>query len=160
MESRKKVEKERTDHNPLPRCPYCGGEMKERVLSDYGRLCFWRCPKCRATSPSANTVEGAYAVAMQRCVEPNRVLTLEEVKDACELDNETVLLWVEFNCNGVCTLAYQYCTMGEAIATVYMIRPYDEVETDFSKMEYRKKWRCWLRKPTHEEMEAVPWGDD
>lgn len=148
-----------TDHNPLPRCPYCGGEMKKRVLSDYGMVCFWVCTKCSAMSPSANTAEDAYAAAMQRCVEPNRVLTLEEVEDACELDNETVLLWVEFNCKGVCTLAYQYCTMGEAIATVYMIRPYDEVETDFSKMEYRKKWRCWLRKPTQEEMATMPWRE-
>lgn len=146
-----------TDHKPLPRCPYCGGEMKERVLSDYKTLCFWLCPKCSATSPSADTAAEAYKAAMQRWKEPNRVLTLEEVEDACELDNETVLLWVEFNCNGVCTLAYQYCTMGEAIATVYMIRPYDEAETDFSKMDYCKKWRCWLRKPTQKEMEETPW---
>ena len=27
-----------TDHNPLPRCPYCGNEMKKRVLSDYKTL--------------------------------------------------------------------------------------------------------------------------
>lgn len=148
-----------TDNKPAPRCPYCGGEMKKRVLSDYKTLCFWLCPKCSATSPSAGTAEYAYTAAMQRWQEPNRVLAMEEVEDACELDNETVLLWVEFNCNGVCTLAYQYCTMGEAIATVDMIRPYDEVETDFSKMEYRKKWRCWLRKPTQEEMATMPWRE-
>lgn len=146
-----------TDNKPAPRCPYCGGEMKKRLLSDYKTLCFWLCPKCSATSPSAGAAEEAYKAAMQRWKEPNRVLTLEEVEDACELDNEKVLLWVEFNCNGVCTLAYQYCTMGEAIATVYMIRPYDEAETDFSKMGYYKKWRCWLRKPTQEEMAGTPW---
>lgn len=148
-----------TDHKPLPRCPYCGGEMKERVLSDYKTLCFWLCPKCSATSPSADTAAEAYKAAMQRWKEPNRVLTLEEVEDACELDNEKVLLWVEFNCNGVCTLAYQYCTMGEAIATVYMIRPYDEAETDFTKMDYCKKWRCWLRKPTQKEMATTLWRE-
>lgn len=59
-----------TDHNPLPRCPYCGNEMKKRVLSDYKTLCFWLCPKCSATSPSANTTEDAYAAAMQRWQEP------------------------------------------------------------------------------------------
>ena len=89
-----------TDHNPLPRCPYCGGEMKERVLNDYKTLCFWLCPKCSATSPSADTAEEAYTAAMQRYVEPNRVLTMEEVEVACALNNEMVLLWVEFNCKG------------------------------------------------------------
>lgn len=138
-------------------CPYCGHKMVHQYV--YGDH-FFRCPKCRAVAPDKDTEAKAYEAAMQRWQEPNRVLAIEEVEDACELDNETVLLWVEFNCNGVCTLAYQYCTMGEAIATVYMIRPYDEVETDFSKMDYCKKWRCWLRKPTKEEMEAVPWGDD
>lgn len=152
-------EDKREQDKPAPRCPYCGGKMKKRVLSDYTILCFWLCPKCSATSPSADTAESAYAAAMQRWQEPNRVLTMEEVEDACKLDNEMVLLWVEFNCNGVCTLAYQYCTMGQAIATVYLIRPYDEAETDFSKMDYRKKWRCWLRKPTAEEMSTTPWRE-
>lgn len=142
---------------PPVMCPYCGHKMAHQYV--YGDH-FFRCHKCRAVAPDKDTEAEAYTAAMQRWQEPNRVLTMEEVEDACELDNETVLLWVEFNCNGVCTLAYQYCTMGEAIATVYMIRPYDEVETDFSKMDYRKKWRCWLRKPTKEEMEAVLWGDD
>lgn len=135
-------------------CPYCGHKMVHQyVCGDH----FFSCPKCRAVAPEKDTEAEAYAAAMQRWQKPNRVLTMEEVEDACELDNETVLLWVEFNCNGVCTLAYQYCTMGEAIATVYMIRPYDEAETNFSKMDYYKKWRCWLRKPTKDEMETVPW---
>lgn len=142
---------------PAPRCPYCGTPMigEEKIEGAY----WYECYKCGATAPTEETVQAAYAAAMQRWQEPNRVLAMEEVEDACELDNETVLLWVEFNCNGVCTLAYQYCTMGEAIATVYMIRPYDEVETDFSKMEYRKKWRCWLRKPTQKEMATMPWRE-
>lgn len=135
-------------------CPYCGHKMVHQYV--YGDH-FFRCPKCRVASPDRDTEAEAYAAAMQRWQEPNRVLAMEEVEAACGLDNEMVLLWVEFNCKGVCTLAYQYCTMGQAIATVYMIRPYDEAETDFTKMNYCKKWRCWLRKPTKEEMEAVPW---
>lgn len=57
-------EDKREYDKPAPRCPYCGGKMEKQ---DYGRVCFWRrCPKCRATSPSANTAEEAYAAAMQR----------------------------------------------------------------------------------------------
>ena len=150
LEAWKVCEKEK----PAPRCPYCGHKMgRYYAYDDF----FFRCPKCRVASPDRDTEAEAYAAAMQRWQEPNRVLAMEEVEAACGLDNETVLLWVEFNCKGVCTLAYQYCTMGQAIATVYMIRPYDEVETDFSKMDYCNKWRCWLRKPTQEEMAGPPW---
>lgn len=143
------------NNNPKPICPYCGTPMvgEERIERAY----WYKCYKCGATTPTEETEQAAYEAAMQHWQEPNRVLMIKEVEDACELDNEMVLIWVELNCNGVCTLAYQYCTMGEAIATVYMIRPYDEVETDFSKMDYCNKWRCWLRKPTKEEMEGTPW---
>lgn len=143
---------------PNPSCPYCGSEMDHWYSLAIGRQ-HYVCPECYASSPAKGDELEAYTAAMQRWQEPNRVLTMEEVEAACGLDNETVLLWVEFNCNGVCTLAYQYCTMGEAIATVYMIRPYDEAETDFSKMDYCKKWRCWLRKPSAEEMSTTPWRE-
>lgn len=135
-------------------CPYCGHKMVHQYV--YGDH-FFRCPKCRAVAPDKDTEADAYAAAMHRWQEPNRVLAMEEVEDACELANEMVLLWVEFNCNGVCTLAYQYCTIDETISSVCLIRPYDEVKTEFSKMGYNKKWRCWLRKPTKEEMEGTPW---
>lgn len=160
-----------TDHNPLPRCPYCGGEMHEAGNSTYR---WYMCPHCLSGSPRKiinkteypterlaviAALQKARKAAMNRCQEPNRVLTIEEVADACDLNNEMVLLWVEFNCNGVCTLAYQYCTIDETISSVCMLRPYAEVKTDFSKMEYRKKWRCWFRKPTAEEMATTPWRE-
>lgn len=89
-------EDKREYDKPTPRCPYCGGEMKKRVLSDYGMLCFWRCPKCRATSPSANTAEDAYTAAMQRWQEPNRVLTLDEVRERYEEGTSDSPLWIDF----------------------------------------------------------------
>ena len=164
-------EDKREYNKPAPRCPYCGEAMYEAGNSTYR---WYMCPRCLSgsTRKSINKTEypterlaviaalqKSRKAAINRWQEPNRVLTLEEIEDACKLDNEMVLLWVEFNCNGVCTLAYQYCTMGQAIATVYLIRPYDEAETDFSKLDYRKKWRCWLRKPTAEEMATMPWRE-
>lgn len=158
-----------TDNKPAPRCPYCGEKMREsRSISH----CWYMCPYCLSAGPRkiidvtgypneelavSDATQKAREAAMKRWQEPNRVLTLEEVADACELDDVMVLLWVEFNCNGVCTLAYQYCTIQATTASVYLLKPYDEVENDFSKADYCKKWRCWLRKPTAEEMEAVPW---
>lgn len=142
------------DHKPIPRCPYCGGEMKKRVLRDYGILCFWSCTKCRATSPSAYTTEDAYAAAMQRCVEPNRVLTLEEVK-------EQRAVWLEDKAS-------------EPEPTIFHLNAYphhsaftgsvieagltnDDVYCD--NKDYGKYWRCWFRKPTKEEMATMPWRE-
>lgn len=144
-----------TDHKPIPRCPYCGGEMKKRLLSDYKTLCFWLCPKCNATSPSADTAEEAYTAAMQRWQEPNRMLTLEEVK-------EQRAVWLEEN-------------IGEPRPTIFYANGYlhhsvfmggfgdsDDVDSNvwYDDEDYGVDWRCWLRKPTQEERKNVPWGND
>lgn len=161
LETWKVCEKEK----PAPRCPYCGGKMEIETFENYLGWCGQAvCKECKSRAAlkrhyvlQEEAEQAAYAAAMQRWREPNRVLTLEEVGAACGLNNEMVLLWVEFNCKGGYTLACQYCTMGQTIATVYMIKPYDEAETNFSKMDYCKRWRCWLRKPTKDEMEDTPW---
>lgn len=148
LEAWKVCEKEK----PAPHCPYCGNEMKKRVLSDYKTLCFWLCPKCSATSPSADTAESAYAAAMQRCPEPNRALMLEEVREHCKQDADAAPLWVEFhNVPSVSRWMAAYKTEG-AFA-------FDIVQYYLTSFEdgYNRVWRCWLRKPTQEEMEAVPW---
>lgn len=144
-----------TDHNPLPRCPYCGGEMKKRLLSDYKTLCFWLCPKCSATSPSADTAESAYAAAMQRWQEPNDYLVRAEVLDRCKQGAEARPLWVEFRRND----QRSRWIVVDNPPTVFGT---DTVKNYFENMceQYGILWRCWLRKPTQEEMEAVPWEDD
>lgn len=142
-----------TDRNPKPRCPYCGGEMEKQ---DYGRVCFWRrCPKCRATSPSANTAEEAYAAAMQRWREPNDYLVRAEVLDRCKQGAEARPLWVEFRRNDQRSRWMVVDTPPTAFGT-------DTVKNYFADMceQYGILWRCWLRKPTQEEMEAVPWEGD
>lgn len=148
-----------TDHKPLPRCPYCGGEMKKRLLSDYKTLCFWLCPKCSATSPSADTAEEAYTAAMQRWQEPNRVLTLEEIIDKVFDAISGVPVWVEHIDDTGQKLAWklsgwQVVRGAERCVLIF------ETEYRVNTRNINKTWRCWLRKPTHEEMEAVPWGGD
>lgn len=69
-------------------CPYCGTPMvgEGRIEGAY----WYECYKCGATAPTEETEQAAYTAAMQRYVEPNRVLTLKELKaynegwtDAC-----------------------------------------------------------------------------
>lgn len=153
-----------TDNKPAPRCPYCGGEMKKRVLSDYKTLCFWLCPKCSATSPSADTAEDAYAAAMQRWQEPNRVLAIGEVQGLAygEYEQQHVLS-VEYRAiiKGAENVFSPCVIVHESLSMVGILELYDGASMKLMKKSmYGKRWRCWLRKPTQEEMEAVPWGDD
>ena len=68
-----------TDHKPAPRCPYCGSEM-DYFYSYIHEEHYYICSKCRASSPVTDREPESYAAAMQRWQEPNRVLTLKELK--------------------------------------------------------------------------------
>ena len=141
-----------TDHNPLPRCPYCGNEMKKQVLSDYKTLCFWLCPKCSATSPSAGTEESAYAAAMNRWQEPNRVLTRDELQKRIEQGVDVAPLWMEFGkvpsaSRWMVTNAPDEAFVNDTVKNLLVVSGYG----------CNGIWRCWLRKPTAEEMATTPW---
>lgn len=159
------------ENNPAPRCPYCGAEMNlednEDVLfglfADEEKMYWYQCntPSCGIHSPATHTKVGAYrAAALARWQKPNRVLTLEEVLvtayDDCNTEQETVM-YLE------CREEYE----GYAIVT--------DLETDGSKIlfefsgigggcklnekYYGRLWRCWVRKPTPEEMANTPWEE-
>lgn len=93
------------DYNLKP-CPFCGGRKIELVEPDYF-FGSWFCEctacrqaiaagetlekamkkwnrrapeECRSESPTGRTEEEAYKAAMKRRQEPNRVLTLDELK--------------------------------------------------------------------------------
>lgn len=128
-----------TDHNPLPRCPYCGGHM---CLEYNSKSVYWyECYKCGATTPTEEAEQAAYEAAMNRWREPNRVLTMEEA-------TEQRAVWVEDF----------YCGIAPAIVFDSVSKHYSIINNAwFEKTEYGKHWRCWLRKPTAEEMESTPW---
>ena len=123
-------------------CPYCGHKMVHQYV--YGDH-FFRCPKCRAVAPDKDTEAKAYAAAMQRWREPNRVLTMSELKE------HNGFVWCEYrkdasyNCPGYVENDI-LCVDGDLLSC------WEE-----SQSGYGKYWRCWLRKPTHEEMEGVQW---
>lgn len=135
------------NNNPKPICPYCGTPMvgEERIERAY----WYKCYKCGATTPTEETVQAAYTAAMQRYVEPNRMLTLEEIK-------ELRAVWVEDISRGI---APAIVFPNDTKKYSCVVADYDASDDNvwFDNAEYGKHWRCWLRKPTQKKMEAVPW---
>ena len=129
-----------------PKCPGCGADMKLMYL-----LCnstfYYACAKCSWDSPVGIDSESAFRKAMRRAEPKNRVLTLEELK------NHAGFLWNEnrydsFESEGEPAYAendFLYVGNGNV-----------DLKLNISKT-YGRHWRCWLRKPTKEEMEGTPW---
>lgn len=141
-----------------PKCPYCGDGMKIRVsliTPDWGLLSAqYKCMTCESTSPriefsggtsNEKIIERLQAAAMRRAEPKNRVLTLEELKVY------TGFLWKVYNgfdCEG----APAFVEKG----FIYAGNGNVDLKQDISDT-YGKNWRCWLYKPTKEEMEGTPW---
>ena len=145
-------------------CPYCGSEMVV-IISIYMDSPGWvsqtLCPGkgCNALGPrvtgyktKAAAKAAALSAARARYLPPNRPLTLEEVKAHCKGGASAMPLWVEFD---------------DGISGWVRIAPKSqgcelEYVSDFVDLmwqQYKKSWRCWLKKPTQEEMDAAGWGD-
>lgn len=157
LEAQKVCEKEK----PAPRCPYCGESMIVAFTRDFDeKISAWyTCNKCLATGPTsrrqatqAEARHAAYVAAMQRCVEPNHPLTLEEVK-------EQRAVWVEENlCEPVPALFY---IKGYPHHSVFVGAFGEDEDFDenvwYDNEDYGVEWRCWFREPTVEERAGTPW---
>ena len=124
-------------------------EIKKALRLCDAVCCTLDCPYFRSTS--ANCVKKlhknalAYIKRLERHVEPkNRVLTLEE------LEVYTGFLWNENR--------FDYEGEPASVEKGFMYAGNGNVDLrrDISDT-YGKNWRCWLRKPTKEEMEGRPW---
>lgn len=135
-------------------CPFCGGDeiYVFPVAASRGRAAM--CQKCLAEGPYERTKEKA-AEAWNRRAEPeNRVLTLEEAKTYCEGGSDARPLWYEekyHNVNRWMIIDLPELAFGST-ATVKRL-----VNSQFFEATYGEKWRCWLRKPTAEEMANATW---
>lgn len=136
---------------PNPSCPYCGSEMDHWYSLAIGRQ-HYVCPECYASSPAKGDELEAYAAAVQRWREPNDYLVRAEVLDRCKQGAEARPLWVEFRRNDQRSRWMVVDTPPTVFGT-------DTVKNYFADMceQYGILWRCWLRKPTQKEMEAVSW---
>ena len=143
----------RAEDKPKPpvMCPYCGHKMVHQYV--YGDH-FFRCPKCRSKAPDKDTEAEAYEAAMQRYVEPNKVLTLDEMQGYCKKGVLEHTAWLEMRYSGNWYWVIFY-------PSVYHLS-LDTMEAYIKNRgkSYNLDWRCWLRKPTQEEMEGVPWEGD
>lgn len=164
-----------------PKCPYCGDRMKIHVLPHTTEQeqkffsAWYQCVSCKSTSPrfkfpiscaTSEIKKATLEVALYRVEPKNRVLTLEEVKNA-EMDTfHNVMHWLELKQPEDSEIRY-----GVLGASMFLFdeKIEDDLDVIFTaagmgeecrmkQKEYCKYWRCWLRKPTNEEMEGTPWA--
>lgn len=135
-------------------CPFCGGEAVLKTYRDNlrGDAFAAMCQKtdCPGRTYRKRATSKAAAEAWNRRAEPeNRMLTLEETTESGEP------VWLE----GMNTIriAQIYLSPGESLAECKTIgRAYPKY---LYTGDYAKLWRCWLRKPTAEEMASTPWEE-
>lgn len=133
--------------NETPKCPGCGADMELMCLS-YNDTFYYVCTKCGWDPPIGIDSESAFRMAMRRVEPKNRVLTLEEVA-------KSEVMWYDDRLRTrarVVILGWGRC---EPNFTKLVDRCGDEFYR--KNASYNDFWRCWLRKPTKEEMEETPW---
>lgn len=134
-----------------PKCPGCGREM---VLREDFHKFFFVCLDCGWKSPYGQNEKEGLDLALKRVEPKNRVLTLEELEAYCEGGADAAPLWYdekERNVSRWMVIDLPELAFGST-ATVKRL-----VNSPFFEPTYGEKWRCWLRKPTKEEMEEAPW---
>lgn len=140
--------------NNTPKCPGCVADMELMYLCN-SAFCYV-CAKCGWDSPTGIDPESAFRMAMRRAEPKNRVLTLEELKAYCTEGADAAPLWYEDKDNGDVS-RWMVIDLPElafgSTATVKRL-----LNSQFFEPAYGENWRCWLRKPTEEEMEETPWN--
>ena len=140
------------------RCPWCNGEMepdrsyKSIMAPGVGRTFWYSCYPCGAVSPRRDSPESAYSAAMARWVEPNRVLTLEEVESWG--NKEALPIWLEFRYQGGSKIMVASLYGGMSADGIHL---YDQGWRAHPRSGYGKRYRIWFGRPTDEEREAVGW---
>lgn len=164
-----------------PKCPYCGDRMEIHVRSYATETEFfsawYQCVTCESASPrvefigntsQAKIEERLQAVSLRRVKPKNRVLTLEEARNA-EVDTfGTEMHWLELKIHP-CKVQCEEIRCAVLAVSIFfedksedgepdVVYSYDDRHDErLIQQEYGKRWRCWLRKPTKEEMEGTPW---
>ena len=138
------------ESNPdLRPCPFCGGHGVKVLELLHGGVYYAFCDICNAATRCFDTPKNA-AEAWNRRAEPeNRVLTLEEAtgsEDPVWLETRETLRVTDV-CIAADSRYAEVYTIGSRIPYLMLLDSYGQT------------WRCWLRKPTAEEMANAPWGE-
>lgn len=145
-----------------PKCPYCGAELEvtHAFVSDATAAhklvytCF--CRECGVYTPKRSTPEEAFSAALHRAEPEMRPLTLEDLDEmACKDDWEFV--WLEYQ--RVPSFLAQGCPYYVNEVHVWLLTPGTDDKFSYPTNDYNKTWRCWLRKPTPEQMAAEKWEE-
>lgn len=144
----------------IPKCPYCGAEMEDHSYC-------WICRKCHAGSPiviyeekaksMTEDEKTAYAreAALRRAEPENRVLTVEEILAKAN-EEDWNFVWLEHKESRT---TMQLCPWHrERDKIIFCGLPFD-AQIAANIVEIRKTWRCWLRKPTLEQMRTEKWEE-
>jgi hypothetical protein len=135
-----------------------------------------QCVTCESTSPriefsggtsNEKIIERLQAVSSRRVEPKNRVLTLDEVRNTEKDAFDFMMHWLELK------FEPHKCEGEETTCAIFAVSMYFDDESDdviyspayvtdyyLFKKQYGKKWRCWLRKPTNEEMEGTSWEEN
>ena len=143
-----------------PKCPYCGNDMIYHFNSeiiDMKKVIYqgyFACTNCHSRAPVVSDLSGldsldpikseAYLIATERFKSENRVLTLEELRA------HKGFVWAESSPKiGGSFPAY--------VENGILFVDGDEINLNDNDFTYGKYGRCWLYKPTEEEMKKETW---
>lgn len=143
-----------------PKCPYCGDKMILHILTHrcHATLtsAWYQCVTCDSESPhiefpgdmaNDKIIERLQAVSSRRAEPKNRVLTLEEATGSDEP------VWLEAMSR---VFIADVCVAPDA--RMAQIQTIGKASCGYLPLcDYGVLWRCWLRKPSKEEMEGTPW---
>lgn len=149
--------------NELLCCPFCGGNAELKTYSDNLRgdkfVALCKKTDCPGRTYKKHVTSKAAAETWNGRAEPkNRVLTMEELCE-CVYADDWSFVWLEDK--GILATE-QICAW--RMTSKYFVFAYVGANEDEAKKELTeengKEWRCWLRKPTAEEMAATPWAGE
>lgn len=155
----------------VPVCPYCGAKMIEAGNTNYR---WYMCSHCLSDSPkkiidkmSYPTEQLAAIAALQEArtatiwYKPNHVLSFEELVSMAKEEPDGFPVWVEYNPRKA-TFYERGFSGWRILIKIYTWSNNDRtlMFNDDETVDYKNLGvavRCWLRKPTQEEMEVVSW---
>lgn len=149
----------------IPKCPGCGREMVP--IEDFHKY-FYACLDCGWKSPYGQNEKEGLDLALKHVEPKNRVLTLEEARNA-EVDTfGTAMHWLELKIRpyryedkvikcAVLSVSIFFEDESEDGVPDVMYSCTGEPDAWLRQRDYGRSWRCWLCKPTKEEMERTPW---
>lgn len=144
-----------------PKCPYCGAELEvthafvSNAVAAHQMVYTCFCRECGIYTPKRSTPEEALSAALHRAEPEMRPLTMGEMMERVKDDNWN-FVWVEHRKDRG---PIQLCPWVRLKQAILFCKPLSDEEIKEEIEEMGRKWRCWPRKPTPEQMAAVEWEE-